>query len=178
MQRARHLIEQSRTRGMKVTVWANEQKRGIAQYVVSLLRRLGYRSSLRSFPDYNPSYRPIVADSRTRAQIGIEGWASDFGAPSNFTPPFVCESFFPRSAANQNLAEFCDRGIDAMIDQALAARGPDANALWQRVYSRLADAAPAVPLVNRRTVVFVSKRVGNYQYHPLWGTLLDQLWVR
>jgi hypothetical protein len=27
-------------------------------------------------------------------------------------------------------------------------------------------------------VTLVSERVGNYQYHPLWGTLIDQLWVR
>jgi hypothetical protein len=33
-------------------------------------------------------------------------------------------------------------------------------------------------LVNRRSVTLVSKRVGNYQHHPMWGTLLDQLWVR
>jgi hypothetical protein len=48
----------------------------------------------------------------------------------------------------------------------------------QDVYRRLDAAAPAVPLVNRRTVVLVSKRVGNYQHHSLWGPLLDQLWVR
>jgi len=24
----------------------------------------------------------------------------------------------------------------------------------------------------------VSKRVGNYRYHPLWGVLIDQLWIR
>ena len=46
------------------------------------------------------------------------------------------------------------------------------------MYRRLADAAPALPLVNRRTVVLISDRVGNYQYHPMWSTLLDQLWVR
>jgi hypothetical protein len=32
--------------------------------------------------------------------------------------------------------------------------------------------------VNLMTVVFVSKRVGNYQFHPQWGLLLDQLWVK
>jgi hypothetical protein len=26
--------------------------------------------------------------------------------------------------------------------------------------------------------IFVSKRVGNYQQHPQWGTLFSQLWVR
>lgn len=40
------------------------------------------------------------------------------------------------------------------------------------------DEAAAVPLVNQRVVGFVSERVGNYQLHPQWLTLLDQLWVR
>jgi hypothetical protein len=36
----------------------------------------------------------------------------------------------------------------------------------------------AIPLVNPKDVVFVSKRVGNYQRHPVLGTLISQLWVR
>jgi hypothetical protein len=35
-----------------------------------------------------------------------------------------------------------------------------------------------VPLVNNRTFTLVSKRVANYQDHPLWGPLLDQISVR
>ena len=35
-----------------------------------------------------------------------------------------------------------------------------------------------VPTYNPRIVDFVSARVGNYQYHPQWGVLLDQLWVK
>jgi YVTN family beta-propeller protein len=174
--KARRLIDQSGTRGMKVTVWGYREKQAIIRYFVGLLDRLGYRSSPRLFDNYE-SYRPTVADSRTRAQIGIEGWTADIGAPSNYTPPFACESFFPHSGRNQNLAQFCDHRIEAQIHNALATRGPNANALWQDMYDRLADAAPAVPLVNRRTVTFLSKRIGNYQHHPGWGTLLDQLWV-
>jgi peptide/nickel transport system substrate-binding protein len=175
--RARRLIARSGTKGMRVTVWADEEKRPIARYFVSLLGRLGYRSSLRVYLSYR-SYRETVADSRTRAQIGIEGWSADFTTPAGFVAPFRCASFFERSRSNQNLAEFCDRRIEARIDAALAARGPDANAIWRDVYRRLAVAAPGVPLVNHRTVALVSRRVGNYQYHPLWGTLLDQIWVR
>ena len=29
-----------------------------------------------------------------------------------------------------------------------------------------------------RNVDLVSKRVGNFQHHPLFGVLLDQLWVK
>jgi hypothetical protein len=35
-----------------------------------------------------------------------------------------------------------------------------------------------VPLYNPRALVVVSARVGNYQFHPLWQLLIDQLWVR
>jgi peptide/nickel transport system substrate-binding protein len=35
-----------------------------------------------------------------------------------------------------------------------------------------------VPTFNGREVDLVSKRVGNYEYHPQWGALLDQLWVK
>jgi hypothetical protein len=33
-------------------------------------------------------------------------------------------------------------------------------------------------LTNPVFVDFVSERVGNYQQHPLFGILLDQLWVQ
>jgi YVTN family beta-propeller protein len=174
---ARRIIRRSGTEGMKVTVWGYEQKRGIIRYFAKLLHRLGYRSSTRLFKDYG-SYREKAADSRTRAQIGIEGWQADVGTPSNFTPELLCSAFAPRTPDNLNEAEFCNRGIDARVAAARAARGPQADVLWTDVYRRLAAAAPAVPVVTRRSVVLVSKRVGNYQYHPLYSTLLDQLWVR
>jgi hypothetical protein len=34
-----------------------------------------------------------------------------------------------------------------------------------------------LPLAHERAVSFVSERVGGYQYNPIWGILLDQLWV-
>ena len=38
--------------------------------------------------------------------------------------------------------------------------------------------APWVPLYNPRDVTVLSSRVGNYQFHPYWDLLIDQLWVR
>jgi hypothetical protein len=38
--------------------------------------------------------------------------------------------------------------------------------------------AALVATYTTRNVDLVSKRVGNYQHHPLFGVLLDQLWVR
>jgi ABC-type transport system substrate-binding protein len=119
-----------------------------------------------------------MAHARAPAQMGIDGWSADVATPSNFTPPFRCAAIAPHSVNNGNLAGFCDRSIESRIEAALAARGPHADALWRDVYRELEAAAPAVPLVNHRTLTLVSKRVGNYQHHPLWTTLLEQLWIR
>ena len=71
------------------------------------------------------------------------------------------------------------------IDRQMARAGavqaqdpPAAGALWQKVEHEILAQAPMVPTYNRQVVDFVSKRVGNYEYHPQWGALLDQLWVK
>ena len=48
-------------------------------------------------------------------------------------PELTCQSFMPDSAANANWSEFCDPGIDAQIQRALAAEGnnsPYTAAFW------------------------------------------------
>ena len=52
------------------------------------------------------------------------------------------------------------------------------RALWQQVDREITDASPWVPLIFAKYVNFLSKRVGNYQYSPMVGMLIDQLWVR
>ena len=64
------------------------------------------------------------------------------------------------------------------MKRAAGARGPSAIELWQRVEASLADQAATVPLVNSNDISLTAERVGNFQHHPLWGTLIEQLWVR
>jgi peptide/nickel transport system substrate-binding protein len=184
--KARALVAASRTRGMRVEVFAYEnfgrlERVAYARYLAAVLRQLGYRSSVRVISDIQ-DYVDYTGDSRNRVQIGTLGWVADFAAPSVFLRTlFSCDSFHPKDRSNRNLSEFCDRRIDAKMARAAAVQASDrvrANTLWTEVDRALVDRAAAVPLVDRSAVVFVSKRVGNYQYHPQWGTLLDQLWVR
>jgi hypothetical protein len=53
--------------------------------------------------------------------------------------------------------------------------GPHSDALWRSVYRDLETAAPAIPLVNRRSIALVSKRIGNYEPHPLWTPTRSRL---
>ena len=180
LSKARALVRASRTAGMPVTVDSTPLRSTVSEYVASVLRRIGYRATVR-IHDPN-AYYSYVSDSRNGAQIGWAGWAPDYLAAANFLRPlFTCEAFVPRSPDNQNLFEFCDPALDARMAHAADVQRSDpaqATELWSAVDRELVDRAVAVPWSTPRERVLVSERVGNYQGHPLWGTLLDQLWVR
>jgi peptide/nickel transport system substrate-binding protein len=185
--RAEHLVAGSNTRGMKVTLFANPPfptapALQIGRYVVRVLDRLGYRASLKVVSSNNPSGIGALADSRRKGQIGWFTWYQDYPTPSNFIDALLsCHAFVPRTWGNINLAELCDRQIDAQIQQAYSLQRSDpaaAGELWTRIDHELVDRAPWVPLYNPRASTLLSARVGNYQYHPFWTVLLDQLWVR
>jgi peptide/nickel transport system substrate-binding protein len=80
-----------------------------------------------------------------------------------------------------NLSFFCNRRLDGEIRRALRVQATDpdsAPSLWPKIERELVDYAPWVPLLTPNKGYLVAKRVGNYQYSPVYGPLLDQLWVR
>ena len=178
---ARRLVRSSGTAGARVTVWVPSPIAEQGRYMVSVLDSLGYRARIESV-DFG-AYFDKVLDSRVRAQTGYYSWNAGFPSAADFIPPqFSCAAFVRASPQqNSNLSEFCDRSIDAQMKRAAAVQVQDpaaATALWQQVEQALLAQAPVVPTYNQRIVDFVSKRVGNYQYNPQWGVLLDQLWVK
>jgi YVTN family beta-propeller protein len=184
--RAQQLVRASGTRGDRVTVPATNIGVGIpgaatARYVASVLDRLGYRASVRPFADYL-AYSAFQADSRDRPQISFYSWYQDYPAPWDFIGPlFTCASFIPANPGNGNVAEFCDPRIDTQARQTLTLqdRGlASAAPRWATIDHKLVDQAPWVPLYNPRVLTVLSARVGNYQFHPYWNLLIDQLWVR
>jgi peptide/nickel transport system substrate-binding protein len=95
---------------------------------------------------------------------------------------FTCASFLPGNPNNENASEFCNPGIDRMIEQSLRQEAVNTQASiadWARVDRAVVDQAVMLPLINPKNVDVVSKRVGNYQYSLNgFSALLDQLWVR
>jgi peptide/nickel transport system substrate-binding protein len=178
---ARRLAAASGTRGMRVVVWSNEFFAPAARTVVTVLRRLGYDAALKVIAN-DARYFQHFPDSRTRAQAGMFLWAADYPAPSNFLAQLLsCEAFRPASSNNLNWAEFCSPAIDARMRSAARTQATNAQLAsrkWAGVDRALVEAAPWLPLYNRRIVVLLSRRVGGYRYNPISGTLLDQLWVR
>jgi YVTN family beta-propeller protein len=185
--KARALIAASGTHGARVTLWTSPafnlfvtDLTPAGRYLVSLLDRLGYRARLRTVAATDTSFNP--GDSRAKIQGGLFSDVPAYPAASEFLGPQYssCQSFIPDSANNLNWAEFCDARFDAAVRGALAAdaaTSPAATGLWANADRQFTDQAPMVSLVTPSTVDFVSRRVHNYEYNPVWGALLDQLWL-
>jgi YVTN family beta-propeller protein len=185
LEKARRLVHQSGTSGSAITVWVPAPLAIQGKYVVSVLDSLGYRARLHKASPANgfDLYFRDVLDSRRRIQIGFYGWFSDFPSVQNFLKPiFSCAAFVPGSPERtSNASELCNHSIDAEIARSAAVQALDpakGNVLWQRTERSILELAPMIPTATRLNVDLVSERVGNYQYHPQWGVLLDQLWVK
>jgi peptide/nickel transport system substrate-binding protein len=181
--KAKALIAASGTRGTPITLWSAPgyltNFTGAARYLASLLDRLGYPTRIKTV---NSGVNPLVNDSRARAQAFLMVQVPSYPAASEFLGAeyFSCRSFRPDTQSNLNVFEFCDPRFDVTVRSALAAEAagsPTATDLWAKADRQFTDQAPVVPLVTPSITDFVSNRVGDYQYNPQLGVLIDQLWV-
>jgi peptide/nickel transport system substrate-binding protein len=182
LDKARSLVRASGTVGQPVTVWVSAPVAVQGRFMVSVLKSLGFRARLHSVADIE-KYFMLAQDSRTRMQTGYYGWGSDFPSESSFIKSqFACSSYVPAAPfRTSDPSGFCNHSIDRLLDHASAVQAldpPASRALWQRAEREILALAPTVPTYNRQSVDLLAKRVGNYQFHPQWGTLVDQLWVR
>jgi hypothetical protein len=103
---ATRLIDQSGTRGMRVTVWSYSEFAAISRYFVRLLNTLGYKARLRIIgPDFD-AFWVFVNDSRNKAQMAAY-WYQGALSPAEAIVGLRCRSFVPNSADNENTAQFC-----------------------------------------------------------------------
>jgi YVTN family beta-propeller protein len=172
IEEARRLVASSGTEGAAVVVRSPPLMSRQARYVAETLRRLGYRATARLTSDeqwLQDAYGP----DPDLVQAAVSGWIIDYPAPSTFFEQLRCGTPDP--------ARFCDPAIDRRIDEALALQATDpaaADELWAGIDRDLTDQAPWVGYATPADVQFLAERVGNFQHHPVWRTLLDQLWVR
>jgi peptide/nickel transport system substrate-binding protein len=170
--RARELVRRSGTKGMRVEViglGGNNVYGAGTTVVADALRVLGYRVSLLTFQKAD-AYFPYEERKAGRLDAAESAWIQDYPAPSTFIAAlFGCNPYF------------CDRAFERRIQRALAVQARDpraANELWGRLEQELVDRGVVVPLMNPKQIDLVSRRVGNYQRHPVFGILISQLWVR
>jgi peptide/nickel transport system substrate-binding protein len=179
---ARKLVTASGTKGMVVKVWTTPTPRSAREqgvHVTSVLRRLGYRAELHLLPD--AAFLRYTDDSRNKAQVVSGGWGAEYASASSFIGKLTCRAFIPNSEATLDNSQFCDPAIDHQIARAEQLQGTDrAHALiaWRRLDRQLTDRAIWLPTVTGTLTDVISRRAANYRFHPFWGVLVDQIWVR
>ncbi len=179
--KAKQLVQQSGTAGMKVIVDGTNDQVGkaLVEQMVSDLNAIGYKASpqlLAASIQY-----PFVQNSSNSAKwnVGWSAWYQDYPAPSDFLNVLLgCGNIHPNSDASPNIAAFCDQAVQSKINQAeaMGATNPSgAAALWTQVDHADTNAAPWVDMYNPKQIDFLSKNVHGYSWSPQWYILIDRL---
>ena len=182
LEKARALIEQAGVKGERVTVWGladGGQHAAVARYFAALLNQLGFKATTRLL-DFL-SFTTQASDPRNKVQMAGFYSISQTRSGSDMIVGFFTCPDFPGVPYVGSPGYFCSRPIDAKVTKAEALETTDpvaASALWAQIDRAIVDGAPAVMAFNPTDVTFVSQRVGNFEHHPLYQILLDQLWVQ
>jgi peptide/nickel transport system substrate-binding protein len=175
MRHAKRLVAQSGTRGERIEVWGSPDEgyipAGIAAYADRVLHSLGYRTTL-----HIRAIASITNAMYSGARMNTNGdWLAPYPDPSSYISAFF-------SCGGDNSGGYvCDRALDREMKRADSLELTDpatANTLWTSIDHTLTDQAGWVPTENLREVNHVSKRLGNYEFKPVWGFLADQSWIQ
>jgi peptide/nickel transport system substrate-binding protein len=167
---ARTLVQSSGTTGASVVVGpVRARQADTRDHLVEVLRELGYEAAANTETEDGQVFAAYESGD---FQVQVWEFTTGSVSPADFLQNFTCE----RGSAYG----YCDAEYDALVAKALDLQLSDpasAASLWTQADHRVVDLAYWAPLYNEGTD-FTSSRVGNYQFHPAYSGLIDQLWVQ
>ena len=182
MEKAKQFIEESGTKGQKVTVIVEDTavSKSIGVYLQSVLTSLGYDTEVKPIsPNIQFTY---IQNTNNKVQISVSQWYQDYPAASDFLYIlYGCESFKEGSDSSINISGFCDQAINKKMKDALALGVTDqegANKMWAEIDKEVTDAAPMASMFTPKHVDFVSKNLGNFQFNAQFYWMVSQSWVK
>ena len=182
MEKAKQFIEESGTKGQKVTVIVEDTavSKSIGVYLQSVLTSLGYDTEVKPIsPNIQFTY---IQNTNNKVQISVSQWYQDYPAASDFLYIlYGCESFKEGSDSSINISGFCDKAINKKMKDALALGVTDqdgANKMWAEIDKDVTDAAPMAAMFTPKHVDFVSKQLGNFQFNAQFYWMVSQSWVK
>lgn len=182
MEKAKKLVEESGTKGQKVTIIAEDKaiSKSVGVYLQSMLTELGYEAEVKPI-SANIQFT-YIQNTNNKVQMSITQWYQDYPAASDFLYVlFGCESFREGSDSSVNISGFCDKEINDKMKAALALGVTDqaaADKMWTEIDKAVTDKAPAAALFTPKHLDFVSKRVGNFQFNSQYYWMVTQSWVQ
>jgi YVTN family beta-propeller protein len=173
--RGRALVARSGTNGARVEIIGLSPGHGaftsLTNELERTLRKLGYRVSVRRLPTPEAFFAAYGPGARSSNAM-VDGWNWDYPGPANLMDGWFSCKDNPWS---------CNPALDQKVHRALVLQAHDprrADEVWARLDREAVDQAASVLVMNPKAIDFVSKRLGNYERHPVYGILLDQVWVQ
>jgi peptide/nickel transport system substrate-binding protein len=132
----------------------------VAGEVAAELATVGIRAEVRRLSASSFYATDVGSPGNVAAKgygIVLATWTADFPTPASFLVPLV-DGRSIRSVANTNYARLNDPAINALVDKARAAGGPDA---WREVAGAVGAASVYVPLAETRIQLLAGQRLRN-----------------
>jgi ABC-type transport system substrate-binding protein len=94
-------------------------------------------------------------------------WLQDFPDPSDFYDPIL--SCATNAAGNFNIAWYCNQAVDALATKAKGEQDKAQRiADYRQVQKMIMDDSPWVMVLHPRLYTLISKRLRNFNMHPVW----------
>ena len=182
LDKAKQLVQESGTAGQEVTVIVSDDSvnKAVGEYVQSVLNQIGYKAKVKAISG-NIQFT-YIQNTNNKVQISVTQWYQDYPAASDFLNVLLgCASFTPGSDSSINMTGFCDKKIQAQMDEALKTEQTsfdEANTMWAAIDQEMMEQSPLVPIMTPKLIDFLSKDTGNYQFSKQFYMLVSQLWVK
>ena len=160
LRKARRLVRESGYLGKRVTVWNHDVASDLpfTEYLVSVLRRIGFRAHQRVVTASN--YWSTLGDEHTKAQIGFADWFQDFPHPLDWFGVLL-DGREIRPTHNSNYASFdvasVNRAIADLTRQPKLT--PAVDRRWAALDRSVMKLAPWAPFLNLKETDYFSARV-------------------
>ncbi|QEH96500.1 ABC transporter substrate-binding protein [Gluconobacter thailandicus] len=180
LEEARRLVREAGAEGQTVTLIVPNRaiELGMGTYLRNVLQQIGLKAQLRPITaGLADSYEQNTAN---HVQIALAYWFADYPSASTFLDDlFGCDNYHPGSAISPNFTGFCDQHVQSLFEQAKAQTDPaKAAPIWQEAGHEIMRQMPGAPMIQMKTIDFVSKRLGNYYSTLLSHMLFSHVWVK
>ena len=165
LQKAKQLVQQSGTKGDKVTVYTISDVSidlSTGEYLQGQLKKIGYDASLKAIAGAN--YFTIVGNQSTKAQIGFTDWFEDYPYPTDWFNTLLNGNRITK-VHNNNYGNVDDKVANTQMAK-LAALPPSqalsssTNAKWAAIDNELmVKNAAAAPYLNGILTSFFSTKM-------------------
>ena len=177
-QKAKDLVDESGTAGMKVEVWTRNQEPfpKVTQYMASVLNDLGYDASVKLVDQ--SIYDDTISNQKTDPQIGVNDWTQDYPEAGNFIDTLLNGNNIVQ-IGNNNQANADVPELNAAIEKTnLMPLGKARDLQWAQLDADfMKKNAPWVPFLNATFPQFASPQVNGVVFNPTYYAMFPSMWL-